>query len=141
MNLETVQINRSSSVHVNAPTLVLRQLANLGINCGSLDLGNIENAVDWSALAPILSVAIVTGNEQEVARVGGIDALWVNPTVSLICLKQGDRGATLFPRGQLPVQINAFPVDVVDTTGAGDAFNAGIIWGALQEWSLAEFGH
>ena len=32
----------------------------------------------------------------------------------------------------------AFPVDVVDTTGAGDAFHGGFIYGILQGWSAPE---
>ncbi|HIA69457.1 TPA: carbohydrate kinase family protein [Candidatus Poribacteria bacterium] len=30
---------------------------------------------------------------------------------------------------------SAFPVDVVDTTGAGDAFHGGFIYGLLQDWN------
>jgi 5-dehydro-2-deoxygluconokinase len=32
----------------------------------------------------------------------------------------------------------AFPVEVVDVSGAGDAFVAGFILGLLKEWSLAD---
>ena len=32
----------------------------------------------------------------------------------------------------------AFPVDVLDTTGAGDAFHGGFIYGVLQDWSVTE---
>jgi sulfofructose kinase len=32
----------------------------------------------------------------------------------------------------------AYPVDVVDTTGAGDIFHAGYIYGLLKNWSLKE---
>ena len=31
---------------------------------------------------------------------------------------------------------SAFPVDVIDTTGAGDAFHGGFIYGMLQDWNL-----
>ena len=32
----------------------------------------------------------------------------------------------------------AFPVEVVDVSGAGDAFVAGFIVGLLEQWSLAD---
>ncbi len=41
------------------------------------------------------------------------------------------------PDGGLHVQ-RAFPVDVVDTTGCGDVFHGGYIYGLLQSWSLPQ---
>lgn len=35
------------------------------------------------------------------------------------------------------VRVVGFAVDVVDTTGAGDAFHGGFIYGLLQDWDLA----
>lgn len=45
------------------------------------------------------------------------------------CVAKSEAGILTFP---------AFPVDVVDTTGAGDAFHGGFIYGVLQEWSVTE---
>ena len=36
--------------------------------------------------------------------------------------------------------ISAFPTDVVDPTGAGDAFTAGIAWGMARRWSWPRTG-
>ena len=53
-----------------------------------------------------------------------------------VILKQGEHGATAFHAGS-EMHIAALPVDkVVDTVGAGDGFNAGVIAGLLQGWSL-----
>jgi len=38
------------------------------------------------------------------------------------------------------LNIPAFSVDVVDPTGAGDAFVAGVAWGMAQHWPWAEVG-
>ncbi|MBI1928057.1 hypothetical protein HYR99_27915 [Candidatus Poribacteria bacterium] len=45
------------------------------------------------------------------------------------CVAKWERGLFAFP---------AFPVNVVDTTGAGDAFHGGFIYGLLHDWSVAE---
>lgn len=45
------------------------------------------------------------------------------------CVAKSEAGVLTFP---------AFPVDVVDTTGAGDAFHGGFIYGVLQDWDAAE---
>ena len=38
------------------------------------------------------------------------------------------------------VNVPAFSVDVVDPTGAGDAFAAGVAWGMAQRWPWPEVG-
>jgi sulfofructose kinase len=51
---------------------------------------------------------------------------------------QGARGATAYPPGQAPLPSPAFPVTVVDTTGAGDAFHAGYTFALLRGDALPE---
>jgi len=53
-----------------------------------------------------------------------------------IAVKQGARGATAWSRGEL-VRCEALPVRVADTTGAGDSFDAGFVFGYLRGWPLA----
>jgi sugar/nucleoside kinase (ribokinase family) len=48
----------------------------------------------------------------------------------LVVLKKGAEGATLSRTGQPRISLSAPRVPVVDTTGAGDAFNAGF----LHQW-------
>lgn len=47
----------------------------------------------------------------------------------------GDRGYIALNDGEI-IQQPAYPVDAVDTTGCGDVFHAGFIYGILQEWSI-----
>ncbi len=51
-----------------------------------------------------------------------------------VAIKLGARGA-LLGWDQGSVQVNAYPVSVVDTTSAGDAFSAGLIYGYLHGFS------
>ncbi len=57
--------------------------------------------------------------------------------VGLIAVKQGAQGA-LARRGSELAHCEARPVRVVDTTGAGDSFDAGFICGYLRGWPLAD---
>jgi len=53
-----------------------------------------------------------------------------------VILKQGADGATLFRKYGNPLKAKALKVRAVDTTGAGDAFNAGFVFGLMRGWSL-----
>ena len=63
--------------------------------------------------------AIIFGNEDEASLVGGIEA----PTV---VVKRGANGCVV-RRGVETQELPARPAEVVDTTGAGDAFAAGFL--------------
>jgi ribokinase/sulfofructose kinase len=57
-----------------------------------------------------------------------------------VAMSMGAAGAWL-GRGDDQVRVDAFPVQALDTTGAGDAFHAGLIYGLLLEkWSLRRAG-
>jgi ribokinase len=60
--------------------------------------------------------------------------------VDIIVVKMGEKGAYLFD-GNKEIEIPAMKVNVVDTTGAGDAFNAGFITGLIRGLSLEECLH
>lgn len=47
----------------------------------------------------------------------------------------GERGSALLCRGEI-VQVPGFPVEVVDTTGAGDVFHGAFLCGVLHEWDV-----
>lgn len=58
-------------------------------------------------------------------------------------LSRGDRGCTIVTRDET-WSVPAFPVETLDTTGAGDAFAAGIAWGMAHRWSwdlIGRFGN
>ncbi|GAB4247056.1 MAG: sulfofructose kinase [Acidobacteriota bacterium] len=55
----------------------------------------------------------------------------------LVVATAGKEGAAVV-RGDEVVHFPAFPVDVIDTTAAGDMFHGGFIYGLLQGWPLED---
>jgi sugar/nucleoside kinase (ribokinase family) len=58
---------------------------------------------------------------------------------SIVAVTQGAEGCLIASR-QRRVQVPAFKVDVVDTTGAGDAFMGALSYGLLQGWDFERVG-
>jgi sugar/nucleoside kinase (ribokinase family) len=58
-------------------------------------------------------------------------------TPGFLCITLGDEGAIALMDGEF-LTVKGFKVSVVDTTGAGDVFHAGFIYGLLQNWELVE---
>lgn len=53
----------------------------------------------------------------------------------IVAVKRGGEGAAA-QRGEQRIEAAAPPVQLVDTTGAGDSFNAGFVYGYLAGWPL-----
>jgi sulfofructose kinase len=58
-------------------------------------------------------------------------------TPGFLCATLGHEGAVTFVNGEL-VYVKGFEVRAVDTTGAGDVFHAGFIYGLLENWEIEE---
>ena len=103
---------------------------------------NWDPAESWAdgldqALA---QVDVFLPNEQEALAITGrpniseaLTALAQN--IPTVVVKLGAVGAICQQR-QKRIQNAGFRVDVVDTTGAGDSFNAGFLYGYLHNWPL-----
>jgi sugar/nucleoside kinase (ribokinase family) len=80
-------------------------------------------------------------NSAEARAITGIDDIDV-ATESLsergttLAVKFGQGGGLAMSEGEV-VHVEAVPVDVVDTTGAGDTFDAGFLAGRLAGWPIA----
>jgi ribokinase len=70
--------------------------------------------------------ALLTPNEQECERLGGVERLVA--IAPAVVVTRGGSGAVLHRAGLAPLEQRAFPVHAVDTTGAGDAFNGALAW-------------
>jgi sugar/nucleoside kinase (ribokinase family) len=69
---------------------------------------------------------------------GAIGQYFLDRGVGTVILKMGAEGSSIHSPGEAEVLVPAFRVDVVDTTGCGDAYDAGLIWALGSGWELLE---
>lgn len=88
-----------------------------------------------AALAPA-SEALDGGPLSDAGRAeldGLIAALRDHRPGIVVVLKRGSRGVTVMT-GEGDLDVEGYPVEVLNTVGAGDAFASGLIHGMLQNW-------
>ena len=56
--------------------------------------------------------------------------------VKYVMVTSGENGVSVFREDGTSFHQPAYPVPVVDTTGAGDAFRSGLMYGYLRGWTL-----
>ena len=98
----------------------------------------------WAGgLAEALSqVDVFLPNEQEALAITDrptiADALTtLAQNIPTVVVKRGAAGA-ICQQGQKRIENAGFQVEVVDTTGAGDSFDAGFLYGYLHNWPVDE---
>ncbi|MBE0685547.1 MAG: carbohydrate kinase family protein [Anaerolineaceae bacterium] len=94
-------------------------------------------------MLPLLSLIVMGEPEalvitQKASLSDAISTL-LNTGVQIIALKLGKDGCRLIRKVQ-DISLAGFPIDAVDTTGAGDAFSAGMIHGLTHGWPLEMAG-
>lgn len=58
--------------------------------------------------------------------------------VDTLFLTLGSKGSLAGKNSHAPLQVGAFPVDAVDTTGAGDLYAAGALYGLINDLGLTD---
>ena len=101
-----------------------------------------ENKNDLSKIISE-SDALFANEEELKALVGSNDEKaveMITEKISMVCLKKGKNGSVIFSRGERFV-IPAYPTKVVDTTGAGDFYAAGVLFSLSRGQSAEAAGH
>lgn len=107
----------------------------------SLDT-NWDPGESWDVARVLPYLDVFFPNETEALRITGTE----DPKVALdvlarrvptLAVKLGPQGG-LVRQGNVVFTAPPLPVDVVDTTGAGDSFNAGFLFGFINHWPPAE---
>ena len=109
-----------------------------------LDVVVTEGGGGWEALAAVLpEVDFFTPNDHEARLLTGED----EPRAQAVRLLEAGCGAALITQGEKGVlaacagqvlELPAYSLPVVDGSGAGDAFAAGLIAGLLRGWEVRE---
>ena len=136
-------------LHLNGPLFsnaldVMPRAHSLGLPT-SIDPGSIlieQHRHDLDTLYPYTDVlflnqvelrALTDANYEESC----IDEL-LQKGVRCVVIKNGEKGSTLWRAGQSPLICPAFRINALDTTGAGDAFNAAFLYALIQNYSPFE---
>jgi ribokinase len=82
-----------------------------------------------------LELQLLTG---EISIPEGAQKL-IDMGVQIVAVKMGDKGCYV-TNGEEKQTIQPYKVNAVDTTGAGDAFDAGFLYGLIQNKSLTDCG-
>ena len=112
----------------------------------SFDPGSVYAQKGFAAIEPLIrSSYVMMPNAMELELLTGeLDypegaARLLEAGVKIVAVKLGSKGCYVTD-GQERRTIEPFKVKVVDTTGAGDAFNAGFLYGLINNKSLSESG-
>jgi sugar/nucleoside kinase (ribokinase family) len=104
---------------------------------------NWDPTEQWNDGLPAIlkQTDIFLPNEQEALAITGAnnadEALDILAAiVPVVAIKLGPNGA-ICRQGMQRAHDPGFPLQVVDTTGAGDSFNGGFLYGLLQDWELS----
>lgn len=105
---------------------------------------NGETLADIKKILPYIDYLLP--NEAEVIKMTGVKDVYesaellVEAGAKCVIMKRGDKGC-LIQTKKKRIEIPAFKVEkVVDTTGAGDCFVAGFLWGLSKGLSLEDCG-
>lgn len=103
----------------------------------------ISTAPEEDLRLGVSKAALLIVNEYELTMLlkrTGMDLLDLEKTVPILICTKGDKGSEIAGSSlseNLQIGI-ATPNEIVDPTGAGDAFRAGFLYGFLRQWDLGK---
>jgi ribokinase len=112
----------------------------------SFDPGSVYAQKGFAAIEPLLrGCYVLLPNALELEQLSGEAdyrrgaEFMLDLGVKIVAVKLGSRGCYVTD-GNEQFMVEPFPVKAVDTTGAGDAFNAGFLYGLINNKNLRECG-
>lgn len=111
----------------------------------TMDFIPTGGAGDREAVLPCLPfVDYLFPSEEDALSFAGATTLdeaigfYLEAGVATVVITRGAAGVSISTREQRDMRLAAYAVDVVDTTGCGDAFSAGFIWALVDGCDVAE---
>ena len=104
--------------------------------------GNPRHPADWRRLAAELATVVLGTESQIAALYDGLEAREVAgrllaANARLVVIKRGAQGSLLLQPNR-SLEAPAFPVQLVDATGAGDSLDAAVLFGVLRGLELPD---
>jgi len=128
-----------------APSVELLRRARAGGVVTTMDFIPTGAAADRDAVLPCLPfVDYLFPSEEDALSFAGADTLdqaisfYLDAGVSTLVITRGAAGVSISIAERRDMRFPAYAVDVVDTTGCGDAFSAGFIWGLIEGADVVE---
>ena len=120
----------------------MRELSDVRV---SFDPGELHARRGLAALKPLVEKsAVMLPSENEVRLLTGENyvegsKILIEEGASIVAVKLGERGCYVTDEREKHL-LEPYKVKVVDTTGAGDAFCAGFLYGVIKNRDLYECG-
>ena len=91
----------------------------------------------YAALSPTPEAVMAGEAVSDMAELHTLLENYAVESDALLVLKRGDRGVRLYLNGR-QTNVPGYPVEIVNTVGAGDGFASGLIYGWAQGWGWEE---
>lgn len=120
---------------------LVREIRSMGLKV-SFDPGHLYAKRGRDIEDLIINTDIFFINEEEMKILTGMNYMegsksLLDKGANIVAVKMGDRGCFV-TNGAREFHVPAFKSNAIDTTGAGDAFNAGFLYAILNKKSLEE---